>query len=465
MIFNFIRAPKEPDPMPSRPFPTLVLLTLLALPAAHPAAAEDDAALAERDRIEALERKVELLTDELARTRQDIGVPEDEPLESAWGLGPAASKVYGIGKGLSIGGYAEALYTNVVDDKRKSGDVNRFDMLRTVLYAGYKFTDHIVFNTELEFEHATTSSTESSGSGSVSVEFATLDFLLRDEINARAGLMLVPMGFLNKMHEPPFYYGTHRPDVERLIIPSTWRENGAGIFGRLGEIVEYELYAITAPNGAGFGEAGLRGGRQNGNRALAEDMAFVGRVDVELIPQLSVGGSVLVGETGQEQRLGVIPAFGGGTVEVPDSQLILWEGHAELQTHGLHVRALATMAHIDDASQMTLALRQSGDIGAAEVVASEMLGVYGEVGYEVMQWLAPDSGWSVEPFVRVEHVDTQQTVPGGFLPDRTRAFEVYTAGLQVKPIPQVVLKLDYRNRQARSGALGDEVNLGMGVVF
>src|SRR5688572_16443900 len=102
--------------------PSLLVSLLLAaaLLAAAPLAAEpaddetlaaepaDDEKIASDDRVSELERKVEILTDELARTRQDMGVPEDDAaLESTWGLGPAASKVYGIGKGLSIGGYAE----------------------------------------------------------------------------------------------------------------------------------------------------------------------------------------------------------------------------------------------------------------------------------------------------------------------------------------------------------------------
>jgi len=448
----------------------LYLLALIgSLLAASPLAAAptDVEKLASDDRMADLERKVELLTDELARTRQDMGVPEEpEQLESVWGLGPAASKVYGIGRGLSIGGYAESLYTAVVHDKRQSGDKNRFDALRAVLYTGYKFTDQIVFNAEIEFEHATTSTTESSGGGSVSVEFAALDFLFRDEVNARAGLLLVPMGFLNEMHEPPFYYGTNRPDVERLIIPSTWREGGAGLFGRIGDRVEYKVYAITSMNGAGFDDSGLRGGRQNGNRALAEDLAFVGRLDFEPIPEILLGGSVFAGNTGQDQAL----VNGAGiTVDLPDARLLLWEAHGQLQTMGFHSRVLFTMAHVDDARPLTLALRPApggtGDIAASEVIADDMLGVYGEIGYEVMQWILPESGWTVEPFVRVEYLDTQHDVPRGFSADKANEFLVYTGGISAKPIPNVVLKIDYRNRSAREGTLGDEVNLGFGVVF
>lgn len=443
----------------------LAAALLAAAPiAAAPAADEQQAA---DDRVSELERKVEILTDELARTRQDMGVPEDDKaLESEWGLGPAASKVYGIGRGLSIGGYAETFGTAVVHDKKDSGESNRFDALRAVLYAGYKFTDHIVFNSEFEFEHGTTSATESSSGGSVSVEFAALDFLIRDELNVRGGLLLVPMGFLNEVHEPPFYYGVNRPEVERLIIPSTWREGGAGLFGRIGDMVQYKLYAVTSMNAAGFDDTGLRGGRQNGNRALAEDIAFVGRLDFEPIPELLLGGSVFVGNTGQDQDL---VNAAGLTIDLPNSRLILWEAHSQLQAMGFRGRVLFTMAHVDEAGALTLALRPSpggtGDIGATDVIADDMLGVYGEVGYDVMQWILPDSGWTVEPFVRAEYIDTQHAMPRGFSADETNELRIYTAGISAKPIPNVVLKIDYRNRSSRKGRLGDEVNLGFGVVF
>jgi hypothetical protein len=451
MIFNFIRAPKEPDPMPSRPFPTLVLLTLLALPAAHPAAAEDDAALAERDRIEALERKVELLTDELARTRQDIGVPEDEPLESAWGLGPAASKVYGIGKGLSIGGYAEALYTNVVDDKRKSGDVNRFDMLRTVLYAGYKFTDHIVFNTELEFEHATTSSTESAGSGSVSVEFATLDFLLRDEINARAGLMLVPMGFLNKMHEPPFYYGTHRPDVEQLIIPSTWRENGAGLFGDAGP-VSWRAYVLTGFDASGFSAAsGLRGGRQKGAQAIAEDLALAARLDWTIRPGLQLGFSAYLGDSGQ----GAVTPSG---TEI-DGRVTLCEAHAEWKRAGFDLRALWSGVEVDDAAE----INELNGLTGMSSVGSELGGWYAQAGFDVLSHLPTRQ--ELVPFVRWSELDTQQEVPDGWSRNPANDREILTVGVVYRPHPQVAIKVDWQDVDNAAGTGVDQWNLGLGYSF
>ena len=63
-----------------------------------------DQAIAQEDRIAELERTVAILADELERTRRQLAVPDDQPLSSKFGLGPAASKIYDLGRGLSIGG-------------------------------------------------------------------------------------------------------------------------------------------------------------------------------------------------------------------------------------------------------------------------------------------------------------------------------------------------------------------------
>ena len=442
---------------------SLAAAVLAALPIA--AAPADDKKLADEDRVSELERKVELLTDELARTRQEMSVPEEKTeLESVHGLGPGASRIYGIARGLSIGGYAEGGYTAVVHDRRLSGDKSSADFTRAVLYTGYKFTDRILFNTEIEFEHATTELTATNDEGgSVSVEFATLDFLIQDAVNARAGLVLMPVGFLNQMHEPPFYYGTHRPDVERLILPSTWREAGGGLFGRIADQVEYKLYAVTSMNATGFEPSGIREGRQQGSEALAEDLAVVGRLDWQPIPELLFGGSAFVGNTGQDQDFD-LDDNGIDDVKLPDALLTLWEAHGEFTSHGLRARGLFAMSHLRQSSALTNALLASGKLEEG-AVAENTLGGYGEIGYEILQWIAPQSGWTVEPFVRAEYVDTQYDMPSGFTADKSQQFQVYTVGVSAKPIPNVVLKLDYRNRQARRGELGDEVNLGIGVVF
>ncbi len=437
----------------------LLLAAALALAAAAAGAEEprSDAEIARDDRISELEEKVEVLAAELEKSRSDAAMPESGTLASAFGLGPAASKVYQVTRGLSLGAYAEASYRKLVGDAQGASDSTDFE--RLVLYTGYKFSDRILFNSEVEFEHGTTSTTLSSGGGSVSVEFANLDFMLRDEINARIGLLLLPMGFINEIHEPPYFHGVARPEVERQIIPSTWRENGAGIFGNLfGDLVEYRVYAVNGLSAEGYDSTGLRAGRQSGNRAIAEHGAVTARVDWLPLEGLLVGGSVFHGNAGQNQTIAATP--------LPDTPTTIWDAHAEFERFGLHLRGLVTMAHLRDAGRLTTALRAIGEIGATETVASELLGVYGEAAYDVLPLLFRDTEMSLEPFFRYEYLDTQHGVPSGFAANPNREIEIHTVGVSFKPIPQVVLKADYRSRDAKGGArLSDEFNLGMGLAF
>jgi hypothetical protein len=118
--------------MARSPWFTLVMVSLLA-GAAQAGTAEDE--IQKRDDVIAdLVRRVDVLTDEVSTLRTQVAVPEETELKSAYGLGPAAYKVYGVQRGLSIGGYGGPLTSTVGDEE----DTDRsFRRARTVLYLGY----------------------------------------------------------------------------------------------------------------------------------------------------------------------------------------------------------------------------------------------------------------------------------------------------------------------------------------
>ena len=400
--------------------------------------------------VQTLERKTNVLTEEVEKLRTELVIPEETEYKSQYGLGPAASKVYQVGKGLSIGGYGEANYQAVVSDEPagQPGKDNA-DLERAVLYVGYKFTDNILFNSEIEFEHASTGE-GSEEKGEVSVEFAALDFFINPLANIRAGMVLMPMGFINQIHEPPFFFGNNRPEVERRIIPSTWREIGVGLFGELIPGLTYTAYAVNGLNADEFSDSGIRDGRQGGSKAKAEDMAFVGRVDYApaFVPGLSVGGSAYLGNSGQDQT------FAGQKADVFTQ---LYETHVQWKYRGLEFRALGSYGHIDDAALL------SADKG--KTVGSDNYGWYTEVGYDVMPFLMPDSTQYLAPFFRYEQFDTIASAPAGFLDDPTKDQRIYQFGVNYKPIPNVVIKADYRNFDSKGGDLPDDFNLGLGFIF
>jgi len=426
------------------------LMTVLTLALAAAAQAEDDSARARDDRIADLERKLELMTGEMAKLRTQVGVPEEPELKSRYGLGPAASKIYGQDRGLSLGGYGEVAYTAFVHDKQ--GQSNRFDARRSVLYVGYKFSDRIVFNSEIEFEHASTEA-----NGAVSVEFANLDFFWRRALNFRVGLLLAPLGFINEIHEPPFFFGVNRPVTERVIIPATWSENGVGIFGKLGESVDYRLYAMASLRADRFSTKGIREGRQGGGQSLAEDFSLVGRVDwrPERIEGLLLGAGFSVGNTGQNLR------DPNTKLKLPDARMTLGELHAQYRNGPFHARALFAYTFLNDTADLNAALGNGPD----NAIARQMLGGYVETAYDLWPTLFGNDSKALEPFIRVEYVDPQFELAQGFHTDGSKASWIFTPGINFYPHPNVVLKAEYRNFQQRSGQRADEISLGMGFAF
>ena len=227
---------------------------------------------------------------------------------------------------------------------------------------------------------------------------------------------------------------------------------------------------INGLNGAGFNSGGLRGGRQKGNKALAESTAFVARADWTPMPEVIVGSSVYYGNSGQNQEIG---ASSGGidfTVDIPDTPTTIWEAHAQYSNRGFYLRGLFTLAHLNDAGDLSRALAPTSEGGIGKLKSGEgigrmMLGVYGEIAYDILPLFLGETEMSLEPFFRAEWYDTQYRMPGGYDANENHRRTILTAGIQFKPITNVVVKMDYRNRMAAVGQLSDELNMGVGFAF
>ena len=293
--------------------------------------------------VEELERRIDLLAEELERLRSGEPVQEVSIDQArALGLAPSAAATYEIDSGVSIAGYGEMLYENYASDK-----TTQFDYLRAILYAGYRFNDKFLFNSEIEVEHAK----------EIFVEFAYVDYLATDNVGLRAGMLLIPMGLVNEFHEPTVFIGAERPVTEKSIIPTTWRENGGGIYGVF-DNVAFRAYVVNGFNGSAFSSSGVRGGRQKGGKAKASDMAFTGRLDVTPTPGVFFGASFYSGGSGQ------------GDIVVDDRnygvRTSIFDVHAQAQVRGFDFRALFAQAGLDDTSMLNQVLGLEGRSGVAE---------------------------------------------------------------------------------------------------
>ena len=426
-----------------------ITLILLALAFSLSAVAQDASDLERR--LRALEEKIASMqpSQDLTEIRRQIEIlgKEIESLKTqqtdtavaadteTFGLGAAASKVYRSQPGVSFGGYGELIYQNI------DGRVDTADALRAILYTGYKFNDRVVFNSEVEYEHANTER-----NGEVEVEFAYLDYLFKPSFNLRAGLMLMPVGITNEQHEPTAFLASRRTQVESRVIPTTWSEIGVGAFGDVGTL-SYRAYVTTALSSTGITATGIRGGRQMGSQAKADDLAFVGRLDWHPVEGAIVGGSVYTGNSGQDAK------FGG--------RVSLVEVHGDAKFRGVSLRALAARGTIDDVTAINAANNLRGNASVGE----DFGGWYVEGGYDVAPLFIKRGEMSLTPFVRYEAWDTQREVPAGFLRNPANDQNILTIGFNFKPIPQTVIKVDWQDVDNEANTGLDQWNIALGYIF
>lgn len=338
----------------------------------------------------------------------------------------------------SIGGYGE-LHFNKADGSQGVLDFHRF-----VVYVGHAFSDELTLKSEFELEHTRIEAGDEKG-GEVAIEQAYLDWHFSNAFGLRAGIILLPVGLLNEFHEPSTFNGVERTAVERNVIPATWREAGAGVYGSFMSGVSYQLYVMAGLKASGFsGSSGIRGGRQEGFESSTENPAVTGKVEFRPMLDLTLGGSFFIGNSVEGSD-----SLGRGLVSVTALHTTYAVGY-------LSARALGAYISISDAQNIN-AYYGNG-------VADRLYGGYVEVSYNVLPLLNPESLFSLDLFGRIERYNTQARVSGiqaNPLFDRTDV----TLGLTFRPTYNTVVKTDYQFFHAASGSDTKQFNVGVGYNF
>ncbi|TAK59945.1 MAG: hypothetical protein EPO24_07135 [Bacteroidetes bacterium] len=339
----------------------------------------------------------------------------------------------------TVGGYGE-LHYNEPDGSSKG----QLDFHRFIIYLGHSFNDQLSFKSELELEHTKIEAGSPDG-GEIALEQAYLDWHFNQNIGLRAGILLPPVGIINQFHEPPIFNGVERPNVDRNVIPSTWRESGAGIYGSLSEGVNYQLYLMAGLKADGLsGSSGIRGGRQSGFESSPLNPSFTGRLDYIPQPDLRLGGSFYFGNTTEG-----IDSIGSGTVT-------LISGDVQYSIEKLSLRAVGAFISIADADKINAAYGNS--------VGDNIYGFYIEGAYDIMPYLCEESEHSLSPFLRYEKYNTQASVTG-FTANENYDRNEITLGLTYKPTYNTVFKLDYQFLNNAAENNSKLLNVGIGYNF
>lgn len=449
----------------------LTLPLLISLCSAVPAHA-DEAEL--RARIDAMSAELEMLKKEIkAMHSQTEAIATQQeaiksaPVASAAGGGAAGSltstgvpasvpasvptspTISSLVEPLTIWGYGEINYNR----PRHDSSATQMDLRRAVFGFGYRFNENTRFMSEYEIEHAVASADDS---GEVEVEQFYIDHKMSDAANLKAGLFLIPMGLLNESHEPTRYYGVERNFIETAIIPSTWREGGAAVYGSTDIGLSWDVGLTTGFNlgnwdpsadGEG-GESPLGSIHQELQNAKARDLSQYVALNYRGIPGWVAGASIFTGKVSQ----------GNPDIRVSsNSRLTLWDAHTRWTPGDFDLSAVYAKGTISD----TKGLNETF-IGNPNLIPEEFWGWYTQAAYKI----ALPSTYSISPFVRYERFNTGSSyasLAAGLTPDSRPTETVYTYGFNFNLNPNVVFKADYQSFKEDSDR--NRFDLGMGLAF
>jgi len=344
-----------------------------------------------------------------------------------------------LSKGVTVGGYAQ------VDYNQPEGDNGKLDVHRLVMLLGYKFNDKVQFITEIEYEHVK----------ELYVEQAFLQYTIADNVNLRGGLMLVPMGIVNEYHEPTTFNGVERPNVDKSIIPTTWREIGLGVTGKVDNAsLRYQAYifnGFASLNGTEVlgGSNGIRNGRQKGAESTINTPNLSTKVDYYGIPGLRLGLSGYFGRTQAEDD---IQDLDGADIGISMIGLDARYINKRFSARGQYIHA--KLSDTEDYNSL-----YETNLG------SELKGWYAEAAYNL---LPINKEQKLDAFVRYEKYDTHAATKDAGI-DRNLAYNrnEWTTGLNYHIAPGAVVKADYQilDNASQGNESKGQFNLGFGVWF
>ena len=364
-----------------------------------------------------LERRLDTLADELDEvkgTGGSMGGLIPGPGQRPRRLG-SQSKTY-------INGYGETHY-NTKDDGTTTIDQHRF-----VLGVYSELNDWINLNVEMDFEHAMTE---------LEFEFGYLDLMMNDALNFRVGTLLMPVGNINEYHEPNRFYSVERPNFHKYLIPTSWAQGGAGIFGAVGD-TNYRIYAtnaVVSTDGTRYFDDKyfIRKGRAQLNSLTAADIAITGRLERKA-PGGQMGFSFYTGDSTN----GKIQEGGRTTLVVADYKT----------KRGAFEYDFGIMkGWIEDTEQINAWMDGDQEAAGANDVPESAFGLLAEVAIHIPELRGTKTIQDWIAFARYELIRPNDNEgDSAASTDPTKNFNEFNVGIAWKPIWRVAIKGTYWNR-------------------
>jgi hypothetical protein len=308
-------------------------------------------------------------------------------------------------------------------------------LTRNVLFIGHRFSNRIYLFSEMEVADARVEAGKPGGE--ISMEQLFLKFAVTKDIYLTAGLFIPRIGLINENHLPTTFNGNDRPFTEQLIIPSTWRELGIGIYGQTPRIpgLNWSAAVLNGLNGAGLGAGqGIAGGKFDGSNATATNIAVTGALlyyknNFRFQASAYAGGTAGLSPRAADSLQLESGAFG--------SPVLLGEGSVQYLSQRWSFKVQAAAISIPEAAAINRAY--------ANNTPEALWGAQVEAGVNILSFFKPTEKKLVA-FARYERLDLNAQLPeNGIATDELRQ-QYIIAGITWQPVRGIAVKADYVHR-------------------
>ncbi len=390
---------------------------------------------------------------------------------------------------LSVGGYGEANFTrNFFSDHvsrysqpeahKDDPSHGRFDIPHAVIYLGYDFGKGWSFGTEIEFEHGGAGiayekedeeggewEQETEKGGEVELEQFWLQKSFAPWANIRVGHIVVPVGLNNAHHEPLSYFTVYRPEGENTIMPSTWHQTGASLWGRFKDF-RYEAQFLAGLNADQFTNVGWihKGHKSPMEFDVANKYGVALRIDNYSVAGLRIGLSGYYGHS-----IGnTYPNDANGAGATYKGKVAIGSVDFTYDAHNWIVRGQADYGYLGNAGELKYMynrLNSKSPYKHSAFVSSNAYAIGIEAGYNIFSQIQPlrQKGERLYLFGRYEAYNPYASKTNGVSYDYTEVKRM-VVGFNYRPIRQIVIKGEYSKRFLKS-LYNDEPSVNIGVAY
>ena len=393
--------------------------------------------------------------------------------ETQSGLPIAASKIYFSDSKFTFSGFGETNYIHYAGEKNyQSEDLELYmtNMQRLVAYVAYKPKPWMVLYAEIFAEYM------NDGRQERHFEFEPeifADFLIHKSFNLRLGTHQTQIGYLNNSDEPVMFYTVNRPEVERIIIPSTWIDLGVMTYGTIKDDWKwsYSVYQGMEPEQLN-GSTWIRRGRSDALRFNFDGYTLNSSIKYKGIKNTELA------------LTGFFAKMGTNKINSYTSMISPYVRTTYKNWSFMALGAAGRTTNTEGIYDLT---RGVEGVSNGQVLGRDVYGFYGEVGYDLLPLLGLNKRKAKEKkdnilikekemklpiFIRYEQLNTHANVHESLLglPIYQSDLSTVTVGLNFNPRRNIVLKTNYQFRNNRAvlpnGEFeGNRFELGLGFIF